>query len=188
MQRTDAVKASVPHQGGTCFEQNLSICSCLPDALEQFGAQRSGYLSPSWLSGDFRALEDAVRQAEFAEHGLHLPPEPDSVSRSEVNAACQSGDAVPAYPMVTVPKRNFLSWRSVTFPVGVSNKILAHSRSRPSRSAHDEAKFKEFHGDVPPQDWNDCDVEIKKRTEKQEILSMRLWPVGRVIDNGPVKW
>ena len=40
-----------------------------------------------------------------------------------------SGDAVPAYPMVTVPKRNFLSWRSVTFPGrGASNKILAHSR------------------------------------------------------------
>ncbi|EDM99539.1 hypothetical protein BACCAP_02596 [Pseudoflavonifractor capillosus ATCC 29799] len=35
-----------------------------------------------------------------------------------------------------------------------------------------------FHGDVPPQDWNDCDVYIKS-ARKREILSMRLWPVGR---------
>ena len=102
----------------------------LPDALEQqFGTQRLGHLAqlavglisvPSKMQYGRPSLlsTDSTRSRNWI-----------SVSRSEVNAACQSGDAAPAYPMVTVPKRNFPSWRSVTFPGrGASNKILAHSR------------------------------------------------------------
>ena len=60
----------------------------LPDALEQqFGDQRLGQLAQLAVGADFRALEDAVRQAELAEHGLHPLPELDL--REQLGGQCR---------------------------------------------------------------------------------------------------
>lgn len=59
----------------------------LPDALEQqLGAQRLGHLAQLAVGADFRALEDAVRQTEFAEHGFHPLPKLDL--REQIGGQC----------------------------------------------------------------------------------------------------
>ena len=96
---------------------------------QQLGTQRLGHFVRLAVRIDFRTFKDTIRQAEFVEYGSHALTELDLREQSEVKVACQSGDAALGYPAVTVPKRKFSFWRSVTFPgKGASNRVLAQAR------------------------------------------------------------